>query len=90
MLMEMGYDGPLLNVGVGGDITIKELAETIVRVIGYKGTIIFDAEKPDGTPRKLLDVSGLNALGFTARVGLEEGVALAYADYLARHVKETR
>lgn len=71
-----------INVGCGHDISIRELAETVARVIGYSGRIAFDAGKPDGTPRKLMDSSRLNALGWQARVGLEEGLALAYQDFL--------
>ena len=83
-LMARGYDGPLVNVGTGEDVTIRELAETVMRVVGFEGRIVFDASKPDGTPRKLLDVSRLHALGWRHRVGLEEGIALAYRDFLAR------
>jgi GDP-L-fucose synthase len=74
-----------INVGTGVDLTIRELAETIGRVVGYRGRIEFDASKPDGTPRKLMDVSRLHALGWRARVGLEEGLAIAYRDFLATH-----
>jgi GDP-L-fucose synthase len=83
-LMERGYDGPLVNVGTGEDVTIRELAETVMAVVGFEGRIVFDAGKPDGTPRKLLDVSRLHALGWRHRVGLREGIALAYRDFLAR------
>jgi GDP-L-fucose synthase len=65
---------PLINIGVGEDLTIRELAETIARVVGYEGKITFDPSKPDGTPRKLLDVSRLTALGWVARVSLREGL----------------
>lgn len=71
-----------INVGSGYDITIRELAETIAKVVGYRGDIAFDPGKPDGTPRKLMDSSRLNALGWHARVGLEEGLAAAYQDFL--------
>jgi len=81
-LMETGYDGPLVNIGTGSDVTIRELAETVVNVVGFKGKLAFDASKPDGTPRKLMDVSRLNSLGWRARTGLSEGIALAYADFL--------
>lgn len=83
-LMEQGYDGPLVNVGTGQDITIRELAETVMRVVGFSGRIVFDASKPDGTPRKLMSVARLTALGWRARTGLEQGIRLAYADFLAR------
>ncbi len=81
-LIEQGYDGALLNIGAGEDLTIRELAETVMRVVGLQGRITFDTTKPDGTPRKLLDSSRLNALGWRAKVKLENGLALAYADYL--------
>jgi len=84
-LMEAGYDGPLVNVGTGEDVTIRELAETVMEVVGFAGKIVFDATKPDGTPRKLLDVSRLAGLGWCARTGLRDGIRLAYAEFLARH-----
>lgn len=70
-----------LNVGTGTDVTIRELAETIARVTGFRGELVFDPGKPDGTPRKLLDVSRLRALGWEATIGLEEGLRDAYAWY---------
>ncbi|WP_119155428.1 GDP-L-fucose synthase [Caldimonas tepidiphila] len=82
-LMERGYDGDLVNIGTGQDVTIRELAETVMRVVGFEGRIVFDATKPDGTPRKLLDVSRLKALGWQARTGLEEGVRAAYRAFLS-------
>ena len=78
-LMRTGYDGPLVNIGTGEDVTIRELAETVMRVVGFAGRIVFDASKPDGTPRKLLDVSRAHALGWRARIELEEGIAGTYA-----------
>ena len=80
-VMELGYDGPLLNIGTGTDVSIRELAETVMQVVGFEGRIVFDASKPDGTPRKLLDVSRIQALGWTARTGLREGIARAWADF---------
>lgn len=80
-LMERNYDGPLVNVGTGEDVTIRELATTVMQQVGFAGKIVFDASKPDGTPRKLLDVSRLLALGWHARTSLKEGIALAYADF---------
>jgi GDP-L-fucose synthase len=71
-----------INVGYGSDITIAELAQTVGRVVGYQGDIDFDVSKPDGTPRKLMDSSRLNALGWQAKVSLQEGLALAYQDFL--------
>ncbi len=70
-----------INVGTGEDITIRQLAETMGKVIGYQGRIEFDPTKPDGAPRKLMDVSRLRDLGWQAKVGLKEGLAVAYADF---------
>ncbi|WP_297649206.1 GDP-L-fucose synthase [Hydrogenophaga sp.] len=74
-----------INVGYGDDVTIRDLATTIGKTIGYQGDIRFDPSKPDGTPRKLMDSSRLNALGWKAKVALKDGLALAYADFLKRH-----
>jgi GDP-L-fucose synthase len=70
-----------INVGFGSDVTIQELAETISNVVGYQGSIGFDTTKPDGTMRKLMDSSCLNNLGWNAKVGLKEGLAMAYKDF---------
>jgi GDP-L-fucose synthase len=75
------YMPPLVNVGCGEDVTIRELAETIRDVVGFEGRIEFDPSKPDGTPRKLLDVSRLGGLGWRASIGLRQGLALAYREY---------
>ena len=72
-----------INVGTGTDVTIKELTETVAAVTGFKGKIAWDATKPDGTPRKLLDVSRLAALGWRAKIRLPEGLAATYASFLA-------
>ena len=77
-LMERGFSEGICNIGAGEDVTIRELAETIQRIVGFKGDLAFDASKPDGTPRKLLDVSRLRELGWTARIGLEEGIRTTY------------
>lgn len=77
-LMERGYDGPLVNIGTGNDVTIRELADIVMQVVGFEGRIVFDASKPDGTPRKLLDVSRLAGLGWRAHTSLHEGITLAY------------
>ncbi|MFN4351153.1 MAG: GDP-L-fucose synthase family protein [Hylemonella sp.] len=69
-----------INVGYGSDVTIAELAQTVARVVGYQGGVTFDAGKPDGAPRKLMDSSRLNAMGWLANVGLEEGLTRAYQD----------
>ncbi|MES9905562.1 MAG: GDP-L-fucose synthase [Sedimenticola sp.] len=71
-----------INVGVGYDLTIAELAEAIGQVIGYQGQVEFDAGKPDGTPRKLMDSTRLNSLGWQAKVRLEEGLTAAYEDFM--------
>ncbi len=73
------FDPPVINVGVGHDISIRELAQTVARVVGYRGDIVYDTSKPDGTPRKRLDVSRLHALGFQAQTLLEDGLHLALA-----------
>jgi GDP-L-fucose synthase len=78
-LMDRDYDGPLVNIGCGQDVTIRGLAETVMDVVGCRAKITFDTSKPDGTPRKLLDVSRLTALGWKARTPLREGIARAYA-----------
>jgi GDP-L-fucose synthase len=75
---------PLVNIGAGTDLSIRELAELVCEVVGFKGRLEFDASKPDGTPRKLLDVSRMRQLGWSSRIGVQEGVALAYRDFLAR------
>jgi GDP-L-fucose synthase len=85
-LMETGYDGPLLNVGTGEDVTISQLAETVMDVVDFKGRIVYDRSKPDGTPRKLLDVSLMCALGWRARTGLREGIVRSYADFKHREI----
>lgn len=73
---------PLINVGVGQDLTIAELAALVARIVGFSGNIAYDSTKPDGTPRKLLDVSRLNALGWRASTTLEAGIAASYRDFL--------
>jgi GDP-L-fucose synthase len=73
-----------INIGSGKEATIREIAETVKAVIGFKGELKWDASKPDGTPRKLMDSSRINALGWTPKVDLKAGIAKAYADYLAR------
>jgi len=74
---------PLMNIGVGHDLSIHELAETVKDVVGYQGAIEFDPTKPDGTPRKLMDVGRLNTMGWKAQTGMREGLARAYQDYMA-------
>jgi len=82
-LMERYDSEEIVNVGVGEDVTVRELAGLIKEVVGYEGKIVFDSSKPDGTPRKLLDVGRLNALGWRARISLEEGVQATYEWFLA-------
>src|SRR5579862_7053324 len=78
------YNSPdLLNVGVGEDLTIAELAALVAGIVGYRGRIVFDSSRPDGTPRKLLDVSRIHALGWQARIPLEQGIASTYEWYIA-------
>ena len=84
-LMEEGYDGPFLNIGIGQDVTIRELAEMVKQVIGFTGKTVFDTSKPDGTPRKLLDVSRLAGLGWKAMTDLRDGFRLAYQQFLMHH-----
>jgi GDP-L-fucose synthase len=80
------YDSPeTINIGTGVDVTIRELAETIAEVAGWEGRLIFDPSKPDGTPRKLLDVSRLRDLGWESTIGLREGVRSAYQWFVANH-----
>jgi GDP-L-fucose synthase len=77
------FEPPLINIGTGTDVTIGELAETIKSVVGYTGEIVFDPARPDGTPRKLMDVSRLNQSGWHPAVQLVEGLSHAYADFRA-------
>lgn len=81
-LMELGVGDGVFNVGAGVDVTIRELAETIQRVVGLDAEIQWDSTKPDGTPRKLLDVSRMSALGWRARIGLDDGIRSTYAWYV--------
>ena len=83
-LMENYNDKELVNIGTGHDLSISALAGTIQRIVGFEGNLVFDASKPDGTPRKLMDVSKLNSLGWRYTTELEEGIRLAYEDFLAR------
>jgi len=71
-----------INVGSGSDVTIAEVSQAIAQTVGYSGTIEFDTSKPDGAPRKWMDSSRLNALGWQAKVGLHQGLAVAYQNFL--------
>ncbi|MGD9657147.1 MAG: GDP-L-fucose synthase family protein [Methylocystis sp.] len=77
-----------INCGPGSDVTIRDIAETIARVVGYKGSLVFDTSKPDGTPRKIMDSSRMRALGWKPKISLEEGLASTYQWYL-RHVADS-
>jgi len=84
----LNYNEPnLINIGTGEDLSIKDLALVIKEIVGYEGELKFDPSKPDGTPRKLMDVSKLHKLGWTHKTGLQEGIALAYQDFLEKHQK---
>ncbi len=84
-LMENYDESEIVNIGVGEDLSIKALAMLIKEVVGYSGELTFDTSKPDGTPRKLLDVSRLNSLGWKARISLREGLRQTYQWYLDHH-----
>lgn len=88
-LMARYDDERLVNVGWGVDVTISELAETVARVVGFRGALRFDPKKPDGTPRKLLDITRLNALGWQPRIPLEEGIRTTY-QWFCEHIGEIR
>ncbi|MBT0962311.1 GDP-L-fucose synthase family protein [Denitromonas iodatirespirans] len=77
------FEPPLINIGVGEDVTIRELAETVSEVVGYRGDIVFDTTKPDGTPRKLMDMGRLQAIGWRANTGFRSGLSRAYSDFLS-------
>lgn len=88
-LMKVHSSSDMVNIGTGEDISIAEFARTVARVIGYTGAISYDTSRPDGTPRKLLEVSRLHALGWRVRTSLEDGLALAYQAYLAATKRAT-
>jgi GDP-L-fucose synthase len=81
-------DAQFINIGTGQDITIAEFAQTVAEVVGFRGQIVYDRSRPDGPPRKLLDVSRLAAIGWKAKVPLGEGLAKTYADFLTSTVRE--
>jgi GDP-L-fucose synthase len=80
----------MINLGTGVELTIRELTETVKDVVGFPGSVVWDASKPDGTLRKLLDVSRLAELGWRAKIGLREGIALAYQDFLNHQTDKTK
>ena len=84
-LMENYNEKQFVNVGFGSDVTIKELAETVAKVVGFNGRMKYDSSKPNGTPRKLLDSSRLFSTGWKPKTNLEEGIRLAYRDFLNRY-----
>lgn len=77
--------GEFVNIGSGSEVSIRQLSETIARIVGYTGKVSWDTTKPNGTPRKLMDSGRLTALGWKPRVGLEEGIHNAYSDFLSRY-----
>jgi GDP-L-fucose synthase len=81
-LMENYNESELVNIGTGEDVTIKNLAAVVKQIVGFQGEIIWDTSKPDGTPRKLMDVSKLHGLGWHHKIALEDGIKLAYQDFL--------
>ena len=83
-LMDIYNEKEIINIGCGEDLSIKELAELVKAVTGYNGSLVFDSAKPDGTPRKLLDVSKINALGWHYKTPLKEGMSIAYQDFLMK------
>jgi GDP-L-fucose synthase len=83
-VLENDVTEEILNVGVGEDLSIRELAQLVCRVVQFDGELVFDASKPDGTPRKLLDVSKLKQIGWSASIGLEKGMEATYEDFVAR------
>jgi GDP-L-fucose synthase len=86
-LMKEYLHDETINVGSGQEVTIKELAQTVAEVVGFKGDLVFDTSKPDGTPRKLLDVSRLKAMGWAPKTTLREGIKAAYQDFLSGKVR---
>ncbi len=83
------FEPPLVNIGVGHDVTIAELAALVAEVTGYEGRIVFDTTKPDGTPRKLMDVGLLERSGWKARTGLRDGLSIAYREFIAAEAAAT-
>ena len=93
MLDEQRYDAlvapaqcPLINIGTGTDLTIRELAETVADVVGYKGKFVQDSSKPDGTMRKVMDVGKIHGLGWKATTGLKDGIALTYKEFISQNI----
>ncbi len=82
LLMQTYNEKPFLNIGSGTELSIKDLALLVKKIVGFEGELQFDISKPDGTPRKLMDISRIKALGWTPKISLEEGISLAYNDFL--------
>jgi GDP-L-fucose synthase len=89
LLMQQYNERGFVNVGSGEDLTIKDLAYLIKKIIGFEGEITFDTSKPDGTPRKLMDVSKIKSLGWAPKISLENGIKLAYEDFLKGHFRSS-
>ncbi|MFN3529521.1 MAG: NAD-dependent epimerase/dehydratase family protein, partial [Bacteroidia bacterium] len=86
VVMDKYNDFGFLNAGYGSDVSIAELAQTVAEAIGFSGRLRFNTDKPDGTPRKLMDSSKLMGLGYQPNIDLKQGIALAYADFKARYL----
>jgi GDP-L-fucose synthase len=82
LIMQNYHEKPFLNVGTGTDLSIRDLAILIQNIIGFEGELIFNPEKPDGTPRKLMDVSKIKSIGWEPKIDLETGIKLAYQDFI--------
>jgi GDP-L-fucose synthase len=89
LLMQTYNEKQFLNVGCGEDLSIKELVELIKNIVGFEGEIKFDPSKPDGTPRKLMDVSKVKSLGWSPKINLKQGIKLAYEDFLKGHFRNS-
>jgi GDP-L-fucose synthase len=89
-LMKTWSEDEPINIGTGTDVTVAELAQLIAKVVGFRGRFVFDASKPDGTPRKLLDVSKLSALGWRPRIDLESGIHQTYEWYRLSGQRQAR
>ena len=86
LFLMQNYDGDeIINAGVGGDITIKALAELVQNIVDFDGDVVWDSSMPDGTPRKLMDVSRISKLGWKSRIELEDGIQAVYESYLREH-----
>jgi GDP-L-fucose synthase len=85
-LMQNYNEPNLINVGTGEDLSIKDLALLIKEIVGFEGELVFDSSKPDGTPRKLMDVSKIHSKGWKHKINLPDGIALAYQDFLEKFV----